>query len=281
MFTRSTDRGVTWSAPVRINDDAATTNAWQWFGTMSVAPDGRIDVVFNDTRNSGQVNLSQTMMTYSLDGGQTWSTNVAITPQWNSFLGWPNQNKIGDYYDMVSDVQGAHLAYSATFNGEQDVYYAHIAPDCNGNGRHDGSDILSGFSIDRNSNLKPDDCDADFDTDGDLDLADIDALVAAIASGAHNPRFNLTEDGLVTVSDRDAWLGLAGGVNLGSGISYLLGDANLDRFVDGVDFNIWNANNSMPIAAWSRGDFTANGVVNNADFDVWYLNRFRDAGGGP
>jgi hypothetical protein len=43
MFARSTDGGVTWSDPHRINDDFSMT-AFQWFGTMSVAPDGRIEL---------------------------------------------------------------------------------------------------------------------------------------------------------------------------------------------------------------------------------------------
>ena len=50
MFARSVDGGSTWSAPVRVNDDSSTS-AWQWFGTMSVAPNGRIDAVWLDTRN--------------------------------------------------------------------------------------------------------------------------------------------------------------------------------------------------------------------------------------
>ncbi|MDY7109781.1 MAG: sialidase family protein, partial [Planctomycetota bacterium] len=50
MFARSTDGGATWSDPVRINDDPSGTNAWQWFGTMTVAPTGRIDVIWADTR---------------------------------------------------------------------------------------------------------------------------------------------------------------------------------------------------------------------------------------
>ena len=50
MFARSTDGGMTWSQPVRVNDDPGTS-AWQWFGTMSVAPNGRIDAVWLDTRN--------------------------------------------------------------------------------------------------------------------------------------------------------------------------------------------------------------------------------------
>jgi hypothetical protein len=36
---------------------------------------------------------------------------------------------MGDYFDMYSDEAGAHLAWAATFNGEQDVYYSVITPD--------------------------------------------------------------------------------------------------------------------------------------------------------
>jgi len=128
-FSRSTDGGATWSDPVRVNDDPAGTNAWQWFGTMSVAPDGRIDVVWNDTRDyPGDSFTSELTYAYSTDFGVTWSTNEVLSPTFNPHLGWPQQNKIGDYYDMVSDETGAHLAYSATFNSEQDVYYLHIDP---------------------------------------------------------------------------------------------------------------------------------------------------------
>ena len=123
-FIRSTDGGKHWSSPVRVNDDPAGNGAWQWFGTMSVSPDGRIDVVWNDTRNTGKTNMSELFYAYSYDGGQTWSENVQVTPAWNSWIGWPQQDKIGDYYHMVSFEDYAVLAYSATFNGEQDVYYA-------------------------------------------------------------------------------------------------------------------------------------------------------------
>ncbi|MHC4776655.1 MAG: hypothetical protein ACYTBR_15515, partial [Planctomycetota bacterium] len=121
-FIRSTDGGVTWSQPVRVNDDPVSTNAWQWFGTMSVAPTGRIDVVWNDTRNSGTTNMSQLFYSFSLDGGLNWSANVPLTAFFDSYLGWPDQEKLGDYYDMISDRVGADLAYAATYNGEQDVY---------------------------------------------------------------------------------------------------------------------------------------------------------------
>jgi len=33
---------------------------------------------------------------------------------------------MGDYFDMISEVNGAHLAWAATFTGGQDVYYSFI-----------------------------------------------------------------------------------------------------------------------------------------------------------
>ncbi|HSL17724.1 MAG TPA: sialidase family protein [Methylomirabilota bacterium] len=127
-FARSTDDGATWSAPVRVNDDPVGSNAWQWFGTMSVAPDGRIDVIWNDTRNDPGGFDSELTYAYSTDGGATWSANEVLSPPFDPHLGWPQQNKLGDYSDMVSDATGVHIAYAATFNGEQDVYYLHLDP---------------------------------------------------------------------------------------------------------------------------------------------------------
>ncbi|UCG50806.1 MAG: T9SS type A sorting domain-containing protein [Candidatus Latescibacterota bacterium] len=158
-FARSTDGGVTWSAPVRVNDDPSLSN-WQWFGTMAVAPNGRIDAVWNDTRNTGQANLSQLYYAHSTDGGASWSVNQPVSPIFDSYLGWPQQAKLGDYYDMISDDVGAHVAWAATFNEEQDVYYLRIGDyDCNTNGVGDSLDIAHGTSPDLNSNGIPDECD--------------------------------------------------------------------------------------------------------------------------
>lgn len=130
MFASSSDGGLTWSNPVRVNDD--TGFGFQWFGTMSVAPDGRIDVVWLDDRESFGTFNSALYYSYSLDQGQTWEPNVKLSETFDPQIGWPGnppQRKMGDYFDMYSDEAGAHLAWSATFNGEQDVYYSVIAPD--------------------------------------------------------------------------------------------------------------------------------------------------------
>ncbi len=161
MIARSRNGGVTWDPPVRVNDDPQVSGAWNWFGTMSVAPSGRIDAVWNDTRTGLNVRISETYYAWSTDGGQTWSPSAKAGPAFDSYAGWPQQNKIGDYYDMESDDVGAHLAYSATYNQEQDVYYMRIAIDCNNNQLHDGDDIASGRSLDVNGNLVPDECEAE------------------------------------------------------------------------------------------------------------------------
>ena len=161
-FVRSSDRGDTWSTPVRVNDDTPGNMAWQWFGTMSVAPNGRIDAIWNDTRNDAAnpaPTTSELFYSSSTDGGATWSPNIPVSPAFQHGIGYPQQSKLGDYYQMISDRLGAHVAYAATHNGEQDVWYLRIGDyDCNGNGVADATDIASATSQDCNTNGIPDEC---------------------------------------------------------------------------------------------------------------------------
>ena len=135
MFARSTNGGQSFSTPQRINDDPINPNKWHWFGTLAVAPNGRIDSVWFDTRNAANNTDSQLFYSYSTDGGVTWSPNVAVSNTFNPFEGYPNQDKIGDYITIVSDVAGGSVAYPATFNfnpnlgqHEEDVYYVRVFP---------------------------------------------------------------------------------------------------------------------------------------------------------
>ena len=135
MFVRSTDGGATFSAPVRVNDDANHQTKWHWFGTFAVAPNGRLDAVWYDTRNAANNRDSQLFYSYSTDAGVTWSFNVAVSNSFDPSQGYPNQSKIGDYITIVSDETGGNVAYSATFNfnpnngqHEEDVYYVRVFP---------------------------------------------------------------------------------------------------------------------------------------------------------
>jgi hypothetical protein len=136
MFVRSTDGGQTFSAPLRINDDPVNPNKWHIFGTLSVAPTGRIDVVWLDSRNAANNIDMQLFYSYSTDGGVSWAPNIPVSNSFNPQAGYPNNQKIGDYITVVSDATGGNVAYAATFNvnpnavggHEQDVYYVRVFP---------------------------------------------------------------------------------------------------------------------------------------------------------
>ena len=135
MFARSTDGGLTFSAPHKVNDDPVNPSKWHWFGTFAVAPNGRLDAVWYDTRNAANNTDSQLFYSWSTDAGLTWAPNIAVSNAFNPFEGYPNQSKIGDYITIVSDNTGGNVAYSATFNfnpnrsqHEEDVYYVRVSP---------------------------------------------------------------------------------------------------------------------------------------------------------
>ncbi len=220
-FARSTNGGLAWSAPVRVNADPAGTDRWNWFSSMSVAPGGRIDVTYNSNHESGQVAINRTYYTFSTDEGQTWSAPVAITLPWNSTVGWPNQNKIGDYYDQESDDVGLFLTISATMNGGQDVYFVRIGDwDCNKNGVGDTQDlsagtlhdcdndaipdeceIAAGAEPDKNNNGIPDGCEcyADCNGSGGLTVADFTCFQAKFVAG--DPYADCNQSSTLTVAD--------------------------------------------------------------------------------
>lgn len=212
-LVRSTDGGATWSAPARVNDDPQAAGSWQWFGTLGVSPDGRLDVVWNDTRDAADGRTSKLYFASSEDGGVTWSPAVALSPSFDPWLGWPNQNKLGDYYDIVSDRVGADLAWAATFNGEQDVYYLRIGDlDCNDNGVGDTLDLANGTSSDDDASGVPDECESDVDDDGAVDALDNCPLVAnpdqrdSNGNGVGDACEALFEDGFES-GDTGAWSG--------------------------------------------------------------------------
>ena len=136
MFARSTNGGQSFSAPQRINDDPVNPNKWHIFGTPSVAPNGRIDVVWLDSRNAANNTDMQLFYSWSTDAGVTWAPNIAVSNSFNPQAGYPQNDKIGDYITIVSDATGGNVAYAATFNAnpnavgghEQDVYYVRVFP---------------------------------------------------------------------------------------------------------------------------------------------------------
>lgn len=86
----SRDSGRTWEDRVVVNDDSAKENVQHMHPNLSVAPNGRLDIVWMDTRNSPippgtmisgvtYVGHQDVYYTYSLDQGRTFAPNIKIT----------------------------------------------------------------------------------------------------------------------------------------------------------------------------------------------------------
>jgi hypothetical protein len=80
-YQRSTDGGKTWTQGKAINDDDPKQLAVQIAPNLSVAPDGRVDVAWWDSRNDPGIRGNDVYYTSSSDNGSTWSKNTRITDQ--------------------------------------------------------------------------------------------------------------------------------------------------------------------------------------------------------
>jgi len=83
-YKRSTDRGATWSEAMRINDDDPDNlqpagGHLQVGPSVSVAPNGRVDVAWWDFRDDIGGFTNDVYYAYSTDGGATFSRNERVT----------------------------------------------------------------------------------------------------------------------------------------------------------------------------------------------------------
>jgi hypothetical protein len=101
----------------------------------------------------------------------------------------------------------------------------------------------------------------DFDMDGDLDVADIDALSAAVRAGNNPAGFDLNGDGQVNAADRTVWVNDLKRT--------YFGDANLDREFNSSDFvTVFTVGlyETGTAAGWGQGDWDGNGRFDSGDF---------------
>ncbi len=185
------------------------------------------------------------------------------------------------------------LATSSTVNTpEITVTYLYIAPggpfDADDIGTHEirmvageitdvnqnavAAGVIGSFDVDFATQI-----DGDFNDDGVYDCNDVNMLTTVVADGTNDSQFDLNDDGVVNGDDTTAWLAEAGAANLATGNSYLVGDANLDGFVDGSDFNIWNQNKFTTSSHWCGANFNGDAVIDGSDFNAWNANKFTAA----
>jgi hypothetical protein len=113
-------------------------------------------------------------------------------------------------------------------------------------------------------------------------------LTSGYNSGNWNGPGGIDTSAPLTVNGLKYGLGYADGqdgkvAGLSSGqieVKYtLLGDANLDGFVNGEDFTILAANFNQQVTGWDQGDFNYDGTVNGEDFTMLAANFNQGASG--
>jgi hypothetical protein len=95
-FSRSTDKGETWTSPRIIHSDTTNDQWWPW---LAVDPmNGDIAVMYSDSRHDTANILVDQYVSYSSDGGDTWIDRRA-TDAMSDYRMNPFQNGIfaGDY----------------------------------------------------------------------------------------------------------------------------------------------------------------------------------------
>ena len=144
-FSSSKD-GVTWTQPVRLNDDPPDTKYGQHYPQISMSADGRIDVAWYDWREDpfppSTVGNGQTLslfsnrgkfaavyLTSSRDGGASWTPNVRVNdvPIDRTIGSWINNMDVMAPIAIASFEEGAIVAWSDTRNGNaisntQDIF---------------------------------------------------------------------------------------------------------------------------------------------------------------
>jgi hypothetical protein len=299
MFVRSTDGGLTFSAPKKINDDPVNPSKWHWFGTFSVAPNGRLDAVWYDSRNAANNTDSQLFYSWSTDAGVTWAPNVAVSNSFNPSEGYPNQSKIGDYITIVSDNAGGDVAYSATFNfnpsrgqHEEDVYYVRVAPTTSGltllsaasrlthggAGTFDIAMPLTGISgvEDRSSSTY----NAVFTFDGAVTSGEVTVVSGSATVGAISFSGNSMTAQLTGVTSAEVVTLRVQNIN-GDGqqhgdvpFGFLTADVNGNRIVDRPDQQQIKTDKAQVVTAGNfRDDINLSGVVDNPDLQSAKTNR--------
>jgi hypothetical protein len=130
LFSTSINHGQTWSAPLRVNDDAPRTGAEHFQPQMAVAPDGVISISFFDTRVDPQHRLIDVFLAQSINHGASFLPNLRVTTRsWDPTVDAPFDGVsqfIGDYQGLAVDNQFVHPFWNDTRTSAQEIFTAAV-----------------------------------------------------------------------------------------------------------------------------------------------------------
>ncbi len=119
LLTWSDDRGDTWSAPTRVNDDVIGNHADQFFPWVHVDANGHVHVTFLDRRNDPNNFLFGAYLATSTDGGVSFGPNIRVS---DGIYGPTNFGFLGDYTGASSGGGKLHPMWPDGRNGNPDVF---------------------------------------------------------------------------------------------------------------------------------------------------------------
>jgi tetratricopeptide (TPR) repeat protein len=126
-FSRSSDRGSSWSAPRVVNGDSVPPGD-QFFPWVEVDHRGRLHLLFYDTRNTPQDDgdpraLVDAYYSFSDDRGDSWSEHRLTPAPFDSTYATGGSGQfIGDYNGMAVAGERAWPVYLSTQNGDRDIF---------------------------------------------------------------------------------------------------------------------------------------------------------------
>ena len=162
-------------------------------------------------------------------------------------------------YDDLAPWPTAADGNGSSLQREAAVFYGHQAASWS-------ADEPTPGSVDFTGNLA-----GDLTGDGIVDARDIDLLFDVVHAGSTLTYYDLDGSGSIDTSDA-AFL-------IENIIGTEFGDATLDGYVDGSDFNRWNdAKFHCTGRSWSDGNFTGDDFVDTSDFNIWNDARFSGDG---
>jgi hypothetical protein len=136
LVVRSQDLGSHWTAPVRANDNPAGDGTARKLPTLSVAPNGRVDVVMIDQRNDRSGLFAEAFLASSTDGAKTFHDRVLSSATFDTRIG-PSFGgnlppDLGSHLSVTSQATGVQVAWSDSrlgneTTGRQDIVATRVA----------------------------------------------------------------------------------------------------------------------------------------------------------
>ncbi len=136
LWSRGSGKEASWEGPTRVNDTKQRDGTSQYMPKLSVAPGGRLDVLYYDRRADRRRNvMNEVSLQSSLDAGRSFGSRLRVSSQaFDSRIGYGAKEglpDLGSRLGLISDDRRALGAWTDTRAGtsgtqKQDIARANV-----------------------------------------------------------------------------------------------------------------------------------------------------------